>query len=71
MIYELRIDCLFNDYDPLNDILQEIDNHKLQMTVINPHTDYQEASSLDVIENHHDENPHSDCHLVLHWDNAP
>lgn len=71
MFYELRI-TLFTDTRPeFDDIIDKIDDLKPQLRVVNPDQDNMEPSVIDLMENHHDVNPHEPCKILEHWDNKP
>ena len=71
MLYELRIDIFVDKEDDLHDVLDKLNDLKPDMKVIKPGEPDQECSTIDVIENHHDETPPQPCHELSHWDNCP
>lgn len=71
MLYELRINCFCENQSDFDDVLDKLDDLKPDMKVINPGTEAQECSVIDLIENHHDEDPHIPCREISHWDNCP
>lgn len=71
MFYELRVNVFVEHLGDLDDVLDKMDDLKDDMKVVNPGTEQQECSVIDVIENHHDEPPPHPCHELSHWDNCP
>ena len=70
MIYELRLRALFKEKAQLIKAMQLIDGLKDKVTIINPGQPTEELSWIDIIENHHDQNPAAPCEMTFHWDNA-
>lgn len=71
MIYQIRANLYFLDYDAIVDIKDKILDHFPNATVIKPNSDSEEFSILEIIENHHDENPNSQCSLIFQMYNQP
>lgn len=71
MFYELRATIFVTDRAHFDDIIDKLDDLKPQMHVVNPDRMDEEASRIDILENHHDVNPNEPCHLLEHWDNSP
>jgi len=68
MIYRITVDMMFNDPDPMGDILEEVQCHEHQAITINPGQPNEEKSIIDVVQCHHDETPTSPCHSIYHWE---
>ena len=71
MLYELRAFIYVENAHDLADVRDKLRDLVPKMKVINPCTEAQECSTIDLIENHHDESPHEPCHILQHWDNCP
>lgn len=71
MIYELRINCFFEDESDVNDIIDKLDDHKPHMVVLNPGQEDQECSVIDTLVCNHELIPRERCVLTSHWDNCP
>ena len=68
MFYQLRVDCFLKDQDSLNDVLEELEKRKENMSVVNPGLPQQELSTIKVIKCYHDENPLKPCELIQSWE---
>lgn len=71
MMYQLRVNAFCEHASDFDDVLDKLDDLKPDMKVINPGQENQECSTIDLIENHHDEPPPHPCHPISHWDNCP
>lgn len=71
MIYQIRANLFFNTLDIPNDLKQQLLNIWQHAQVINPLTENEEASIIEVIENHHDEHPTAPCSLLFIKTNSP
>lgn len=64
MLYELRCTLFFATLDPIKDIRDKINDHWGDAQVINPDLPSREDSIVELLENHHDEDPTSPCTLL-------
>lgn len=71
MIYRLMLNAVFTDYDPLKDLLEELERRKSTMIVINPCQPGQESSFISVDQCDHDAPSPEPCIQLYRWDNAP
>lgn len=71
MIYQLRANLYFSDPDAIYDILDKINDHFDDATAVNPDSENAEFSVVEVILNHHDEDPNASCDLVTSRSNQP
>lgn len=71
MIYQVRLNLYFTSEDEANDFYHDGEIALPKATVINPLTPNQECSIIELIENHHDEDPHAPCYLIKSQDNCP
>lgn len=71
MFYEVRFTGYFDSLaipDQIKQALLAVWSHT---HVINPGQENQECSTVDVLKNFHDENPHQPCEPIFHKDNCP
>lgn len=71
MFYQLRANLFFTDRDPINDIIEEIQHRWDKAQVVNPGTEAQECSEVEIVENHHDADPNEPCAELYHENNCP
>lgn len=71
MIYQLRANLYFVDQGAIDDILDKIDDHFDDATFINTEAPNAEFSVIEVILNHHDEDPLEPCTLLTKITNRP
>lgn len=64
MIYQVKADILFNDYDEAIDFYHDCELALAKGTVINPDQDNVEFSIIELIENNHDTDPNHPCELL-------
>lgn len=71
MIYQLRTTLFFSTLDAIEDIKDKILDHWPNALAINPDTSNSEYSILELIENHHDDDPNGACTLIYTLTNEP
>lgn len=71
MIYQLRIDCYADNQQDFDDVLDKLNDLKPDLKVIHAEEPDQQCSTIDLIENHHDQTPPGPCYQISHWDNCP
>jgi len=64
MIYQVRANLFFDEQDEARDFYHDCELALPKGISVNPGTDYSEVSVIELIENHHDEDPHAPCHLL-------
>lgn len=67
MTYRIRIDMMFDDFDPANDILEECMRHEEQAITINPGQPNKEHSSIVADDCTHDVDPATPCIPTYQW----
>lgn len=63
MIYQVRANLYFSEQDEAKDFYHDCDVAFPKATSVNPDTEHAEFSVIELIENHHDESPHTPCLL--------
>lgn len=71
MIYQVRATLFFDDADEAGDFYHDCENALPKATVVNPLTQNQECSCIELLKNHHDENPPSPCRTIEFDHNCP
>ena len=66
MKYRITLDCIFNDLDPMNDILEETKRRFPQAITITHPGGFQEKSFYTTQECHHDESSDIPCKVIEH-----
>lgn len=64
MIYQVRANIYFDELDEARDFYHDCELAIEKGLVVNPNSLNAEPSKIDLIENHHDESPHSACLLL-------
>ena len=71
MIYQVRANLFFDEEDEATDFYHDCEIAYLKSTICNPDTDAAEYSIIELIENHHDENPNESCSIIERETNQP
>jgi len=71
MIYEVRARLLFDVEDEAKDFLYDCERALAKATTISPDSLAIEYSTIEEIENHHDEEPNEPCVLLSSLSNQP
>ncbi len=71
MIYQVRADLYFHKEDEAKDFYHDCQLAYAKSTSINPDGENAEFAIIELIENHHDEDPNQPCNLVNFECNAP
>lgn len=71
MIYRITIDMIFNDYGPVDDILDKCRDHEEAAITLNPGTPYAEHSKILAQECHHNSQSPEPCHTTYTWESSP
>jgi len=71
MFYEVRMTLYFLKEDEATDFYHDGEIALPKAGVVNPGQEDEEFSSIDLLENHHDDHPHQPCILLEHEDNKP
>lgn len=71
MIYQVRANLYFTEHDEAVDFYHDCQVAFDKSTIVNPGTKAQEPGIIELIQNHHDENPTVDCYLIDKQDNSP
>lgn len=69
MIYEVTARLFFTEHDEALDFYHDCEIAFLKSQVVNPGAENEEPSIIELIENHHDENPNEPCLALAHRDN--
>lgn len=64
MIYEVRARLFFNKEDEAKDFYHDCEKAYPKAVSVNPDSLNSEVSFADLVENHHDEDPHSPCSVI-------
>jgi len=65
MIYEVRSNLFFAEADEAKDFYHDCEVALDKTMVVNPDSPNSEHPVIELIENHHDENPNGECSLLL------
>jgi len=71
MIYQVRANLYFESEDEANDFYHDCELAFAKSTLVNPDSENEESSRIELIENHHDQDPNEPCHVVAFRDNHP
>jgi len=71
MIYEVRIRLFFDSEDEARDFYHDGEMAWPKSIPLNPDTPAQEPRSIELIENHHDEDPNAPCVVIEHMIDTP
>ena len=71
MLFEIRATLYFDTLTIPEEIKQALLKVWAHAKVVNPCSENQECSVINVLQNHHDDNPHEPCILLWHKDNCP
>jgi len=64
MIYQVRASLYFDEEDEARDFYHDCENAYVKSIICNPNTEASEYSIIELIENHHDEDPNGPCNLL-------
>lgn len=71
MFYQVRANLLFTEEDEAKDFYHDCELALLKAGIINPDAENMEFSIIELITNHHGQNPNQPCELVASADNEP
>ena len=71
MIYQVRANLFFNEEDEARDFLYDCERAFPKSIILNPDSEAVEYSTIEEIENHHDEEPNAPCTLLRSLSNQP
>jgi len=63
MIYQVRANLFFNIHDEAVDFYHDCELAFAKAIIVNPDTEATEDSVIELIKNHHDDNPNAPCEL--------
>jgi len=65
LIYQVRANLFFTEADEARDFYHDCELALEKSQVVNPASPNSEYPVIDLIENHHDEDPNASCNLLL------
>lgn len=65
MIYEVRARLFFEKKDEALDFYHDCVTAHSKGVDVNPDGENAEIRTIDLVENHHDENPTASCHVLM------
>ena len=65
MLYQVRANLFFDEEDEARDFYHDCQLAFHKAIAVNPDTTNRENSEIELIENHHDEDPNSPCLLLF------
>lgn len=71
MLYQVRANLYFEEEDEATDFYHDCQLAFAKSTLVNPDSENEEASTIELIQNHHDEDPNGACNSVTYRDNHP
>ena len=71
MIYQVRANLFFASEDEARDFYHDCDVAFPKSIMVNPDTVCPEISVIELIENHHDEDPNGPCSLLAGKQSTP
>lgn len=71
MIYEVRARLFFDIDDEATDFYHDCEVAFLKSVSINPDQENAEFATIELIENHHPDDPNEPCILIQHETNQP
>ncbi|GAH38417.1 unnamed protein product [marine sediment metagenome] len=71
MIWEVKADFFFDDEDEAKDFYHDCEMAFPKTRTINPDQPDAEPSHAELIENHHEEHPHTSCILLESIESSP
>jgi len=71
MIYQVRANIYFDKQDEAKDFFHDCELAFPKGIAVNPGSDNGEYSIIELIENHHDEDPNAPCSLIEIATNEP
>jgi len=71
MKYQVRANLYFDERDEAEDFFHDCQLALPKSIVLNPATPNQEPGRIELLENHHDEDPNTPCELEFEVNNAP
>lgn len=64
MIYQVRANLYFNEKDEAKDFYHDCQKALPKAMPVNPDTENAEFNRIELIENHHDDDPNQPCSLL-------
>lgn len=64
MFYQVRANLYFDEEDEAKDFYHDCELAYLKSIICNPGTEAAEYSIIELIENHHDDDPNGPCHVI-------
>ena len=71
MIYQVRANLYFDKEDEARDFYHDCELAYLKSTICNPDTQAAEYGIIQLMENHHDQDPNEPCTLIETQSNQP
>lgn len=71
MIYQVRANLYFDEHDEAADFFHDCQVAHAKSIPVNPNSENAEFATIELIENHHDEEPNAECYLELFITNQP
>lgn len=71
MIYQVRANLFFDIEDEARDFYHDCELAYLKSTICNPDTESAEYGVIELIENHHDDDPNKPCAHIDYETNQP
>ncbi|MBA7545727.1 hypothetical protein ES705_38099 [subsurface metagenome] len=71
MIYQVRANLLFSEEDEAKDFYHDCELALAKSRVINPDSENIELSTIELINNNHDQEPNQPCELIATASNQP
>lgn len=71
MIWEVRARLFFDEHDEALDFYHDCQIAHEKAVIVNPDTENAEFATIELIENHHDEDPNAPCGLLFSTTNKP
>lgn len=64
MIYQVRANLFFTDSDEASDFYHDCELAYGKAAILNPNSEAVEHSTIELILNHHDQDPNAPCELL-------
>jgi len=71
MIYQVRANLFFDKHDEAVDFYHDCEVAFPKSIIVNPNSENSEFATIELIENHHDDNPNSPCFIEITATNEP
>lgn len=71
MIYQVRANLYFDEHDEAVDFYHDCEVAFPKSIIVNPDSENAEFALIELIENHHDDDPNSPCDIEVMATNEP